>query len=619
MSPSKARPRSAWLAAAGFLVAALVWIAAAQPAQAAFSTGKCAGDDITGRGASFARDAHQIFNFYFRNIFCSGTPGQGTINANYEAQGSGAGRLSMKVRNDTPRFGMTDEPPTPREVQQMNTGVGNGDPATDNSNPNDDGEIHVVPAAVGAVAPIVHFPNNCDPTLLPAAARAPQVTLNNVADVSIRVRFTKTQWEGIWGDEAGFRKWTEVFPDLAADSDCDVDITRVVRFDESGTSYAFKDYLNTINGGRGWLTTFGSGANGTREWPGATFGTRTDCSGSPNGPGGGATENTDRLTSGCSNGNGALVNTVKSTNGSIGYSDISTARTTGALAVTPGQTPNTYWTQLQNGSGEFTEPTFDAGGYRTDGGRGANCLSTQFSNVPTDTFDNWVPVSGVNSPTGYGICTLTYGLVFDDNATVWGNSSSEESKARTVKDYWNSVLSDGSQGLLFGQDYAPLPAQILAISRAGIDEVDWDKASNPPPPPTCPPDCPPPPPECGPDHPELCPPPPPPSNKISLQRTKIDSKKGTATVQVRLPGAGRAELVGKSKKPKMTVGSTVLNANASGTYGMTLKPSNKAKQVLKKKGKLKVQITVSFTPTGGEAGDPKTTDATLKLAKKKKK
>src|SRR5262245_34506999 len=112
--------------AAGILAALAVLlgvVALAPKAQAAFTTGKCAGADIIGRGASFQRDAQTLFNFNFKNNYCLGTPGFGTINVTYEALGSGAGRTSMKVRTDTPRFGATDEPPTPLEVQQMNVGT----------------------------------------------------------------------------------------------------------------------------------------------------------------------------------------------------------------------------------------------------------------------------------------------------------------------------------------------------------------------------------------------------------------------------------------------------------------------------------------------------------------
>ena len=44
-------------------------------------------------------------------------------------------------------------------------------------------------------------------------------------------------------------------PRARADADCEKPIIRVVRFDQSGTTFTFKDYLNSINGGRGWMTT----------------------------------------------------------------------------------------------------------------------------------------------------------------------------------------------------------------------------------------------------------------------------------------------------------------------------------------------------------------------------
>ena len=82
-------------------------------------------------------------------------------------------------------------------------------------------------------------------------------------------------------------------------------IIRVVRFDDSGTSFAFKDYLGTINGGRGWLTTYEDGTAGPASGR-APNSARAASAAAPNGPGKQA-DTTDHLTSGCANGNGALV------------------------------------------------------------------------------------------------------------------------------------------------------------------------------------------------------------------------------------------------------------------------------------------------------------------------
>ena len=581
---------------------------------------ECDGGDITGRGASFARDAHNVFINNFEPIFCEGIPSPAIT---YEALGSGAGRLAVKVRNDAPRFGMTDEPPTPAEIAQMDAGTGN-EPAESDVNPNDNGLIHVVPAAVGAVAPLVNFPDGCDVGELPEASRTAEQNLDadGTPDDVMRVKFTKAQYENVWAKSAAADEWDEVFPDLAGDVDCEEPIIRVVRFDDSGTSFAFKDYLNTIDGGEGWLTTYVGGANKTREWPNAVFGARADCAGTPNGPGS-QEDAVDQLTSGCSNGNGALVAKLVATDGSVGYSDISTARgNSPSLAVTPEANDNdTYWTQIQNGADSFTEPTSSPNGFRTDAPKGANCQTTEFEGLPESTLGDWSKATGVTSEVGYGICTLTYGLVFDDNADVWGNTPAEEAKARTVVDYWENIVSTPAQAALFPNDYAPLPVAIREISREGIAEVDWNKG------------------EGGGGNggggnggggggggggttPVVTPP----SNLFSLPKKTISSKTGQATVSVKIPGPGKVEMVGttnvpsakssRAPKKKITVGKVVLTASKAGTYNLTLRPSAAAKKRLREKGKLRVSLKVTYTPTGGTA-KTSNSSVTLKLSTKK--
>lgn len=656
MSRTIRAPRRGFSAALAGAIAlvltALMAIGLVPQANAAFTTGKCAGDNIVGRGASFARDAHQVFNGYFKLTNCAGTPGAGKINVTYEAQGSGAGRTAVKVRNGAPRFGMTDEPPVPSEINEMNKGVAGTPPVID-SDPSNDGLIHVVPAAVGAVAPLVNFPDGCDAGLLDAASRTPEEMGGAPGSEFplglVRVRFTKDEFEKIWAKESTHDNWVEVFPELVGDAECNKPIIRVVRFDESGTSFAFKDNLRTINEGRGWLTTFGSqGEGGTRRWPGGTFGKREDCPkvGSPAdfpvGPGADSTEasnpGADQLTSSCFNGNQGIVDKMVLTDGSVGYSDISTARRNPtSFAITPRANSGSafdndlYWTQIPSGpgAGVFEEPTADAKGFRTDGNEGSNCQNAVFTNqgnpLPS-TLEDWSKVSGVNSAGAYAVCTITYALVFDDNADVWGNTPGEESKARTVKDYWESSLSTEAQNQLFTRDYSKLPAPILQLAREGIAKVDWNKGE-------------------GGGNPGgggnngggggggsdagTAPLPIKPSNLFTLPRKSISSKTGGATVSVKLPGPGKLEMVGTAKvqtaqksakraflKTKtIKVGSVVLNATKAGTFNLTLKPSAAAKKELRRKGALRVSLKLTFTPTGGE---PKvtTTSLTLKLKQK---
>jgi ABC-type phosphate transport system substrate-binding protein len=580
------------------LLSVLSAVAFSPRADGAFSTAKCAGPDIIGRGASFARDAHKVFNFQFKNNYCIGTPGFGVINVDYEALGSGAGKSSMKVREEGgPRFGMTDEPPPPAEIAQMNAGTGS-EPAETDSDPSDNGEIQVIPAAVGAVAPLVNFPDGCDATDLPEAAKT------STDPALLRVRFDREQFEKVWAKDAAFDTWREVFPSLDAVAACEKPIMRVVRFDTSGTTFAFKDYLNSINGGRGWLTTFiANGEN--RQWPNSVVGPRADCGVGKTGPG--SEENSiDHLTSGCSNGNGSLVAKLIETDGSIGYSDISTARNASpSLAVDPaGGDNDTYWTQVENAGEDFVEPTAAANGFRTDGDKGANCQATEFDGIPSSTFEDWSLATGVNSEVGYGICTMTYGLVFDDNSDVWGGSPVEEAKARTVKDYWSNIVSSAGQGALFANDYAPLPPSVLAIAKAGVESIDWEGGGGeeetvPPPPP--------PPVNNGPLV-------VPPSNTFSVTKKAISSKTGKAIISLKLPGAGKVVMVGKAKVggKNIKVGKVTLNAAKAGTFKLTLNPSPAAKKALKKAGSLKVKLQITFTPTGGSAKSTSTA-VTLKL------
>lgn len=632
MSRTLRAPGGAWrialLGALALAAAVLAALTSSPPsAEAAFTTAQCQGADTSGRGASFARDAHQVFRLQFQTGFCGGTaPAVG-----YEALGSGAGRrvvgertsgtgtepntTGANSRNQPPRFGMTDEP--------VNESTGKPQIIGGTDAPGDESPIHQIPAAVGAVPVLVNFPNDCDVNLLPDASKTDEQNLDgdSTPDDVVRVRFSKTQLEKIFAKDDDSDNWTEVFPSLTPDADCNKPIIRVVRFDDSGTTFTLKDYLNRILPSRRWIPDFTAPAGSTaatRQWPNATFGPRTDCPptgtppAAPSGPGS-QDDATDQLTSGCASGNGSLVSKLIGTDGSIGYSDISTARTAG-LAITPEAAApgdnDTYWTQAQNGAGgnnaqgplagnQFTEPTADDNGFRTDGLTGSRCATTTFTGVPESTLGDWTNASGVNSPAGFGICTLTYGLLFDDYKKAYAlqpDQAGEERKARTVKDYWTAIVSDGGQAVLFGKDYSPLPASVLAISRAGVNAVGFDKAATggggtPPvvnPPVVNPPGT-------------TTPPPVVPSNRFTIVRTTLRSRQGTGQFTVRVPGRGTLTLSAKAKsgRKRINVDAVRLTVSRSGTYRLNLKPGKAAKRILKKRGKLRVSVRITFTPRGG--------------------
>src|SRR5262249_15469860 len=140
-----------------------------------------------------------------------------------------------------------------------------------------------------------------------------------------------------------------------------------------------------------------------------------------------------------------------------------------------------FWSQGQNPSNAWTEPTADPNGFTTTGAHGANCHNATFTGIPASTLGSWFTTSGSDSTTGaYVVCALTYDLAWDDYKGPYSlqgcGDACEEQKARTVKDYLSSIVSDGGQDLLTGLDYSPLPENILTISRTGVNAICWDKS-----------------------------------------------------------------------------------------------------------------------------------------------
>jgi hypothetical protein len=105
--------------------------------------------------------------------------------------------------------------------------------------------------------------------------------------------------------------------------------------------------------------------------------------------------------------------------------------------------------------------------------------------------------------------------------------------------------------------------------------------------------------------------PPCPSNDFSLGKLRRNKKKGFVTVEVTVPGPG-ALVAAIGKKLKATVPQPV----AAGTLRVKVKALGKGVRTLKRKGKLRGRLSLTFTPPNG---DPNTLSRKLKLIKKLKK
>lgn len=97
-----------------------------------------------------------------------------------------------------------------------------------------------------------------------------------------------------------------------------------------------------------------------------------------------------------------------------------------------------------------------------------------------------------------------------------------------------------------------------------------------------------------------------PSNRFKFGKLKLNRRKGTATLLVSVPGAGKLVLRGKGLKKATRA------ARRAGTVKLPLKPVGKARRKLLATGKAKLKAKVTFTPSGGS---PLTRTRSLTLKK----
>jgi DNA-binding beta-propeller fold protein YncE len=99
-----------------------------------------------------------------------------------------------------------------------------------------------------------------------------------------------------------------------------------------------------------------------------------------------------------------------------------------------------------------------------------------------------------------------------------------------------------------------------------------------------------------------------PSNAFKIGKPKLNRKKGTAKLPVKVTDAGKLSLAGKGvRKARKSLG-------AAGAAKLAIKPKGKLKRKLRRVGKAKVKVKVTFAPTGGT---PASKAKKLKLIEKR--
>lgn len=385
----------------------------------------------------------------------------GTKKVTYSPAGSGAGRTAFGATNTagSPRnlnvdFGGADEAPTPTQVANANEGPNLGSTA-------DDGILHTLPIGQGAVAVNFRVPDGCQ---IPASGP------RSLSRVKAEGFFRGLTAYDQWGELVGYSNIDASPGSGLTDAQCGgKKPARVVRFDNSGTTFLLKRYLDAAAGGAfDWSEASEGGTLANNAWPSATINAGE-------------------------NGNGPLLDLLNNqgANGGIGYADLGASRGRNfGWAYSGGTfTPDdrSFWVYMQQiATSSYVSPA------KTNdqvGTKGARCLGVQYSNVPASTTASWFSVTGVPTPTDYPICGLTYALAWASPSAVGINSLS---RAVGRRDYIGYMLDRPGLGTTppgsqcdstdsrYGKgqcklpvnDYARLPASIFTIARAGMTQLD---------------------------------------------------------------------------------------------------------------------------------------------------
>jgi hypothetical protein len=106
-----------------------------------------------------------------------------------------------------------------------------------------------------------------------------------------------------------------------------------------------------------------------------------------------------------------------------------------------------------------------------------------------------------------------------------------------------------------------------------------------------------------------------PDNTFGLAATQRNKKKGTATLTFNLPNPGKLTGAGKGARVSVTTSGTVGSVLApnSGPSQLLVKAKGKQKRKLNETGMVKLRLSVTYTPTGG---DPSTQSVKVRLKKK---
>jgi ABC-type phosphate transport system substrate-binding protein len=465
---------------------------------------------ISGRGASFLTRAMSAFISGYTSDVCgpvaSDSP-SGTnmlvYNQTGVPNGSGQGQVTTSCRMDAfggtdipyDQGGGTDVPFGSGVLDKLNAAPGTNGPCTAGYTPPYQPGPTTFPDATDQQANVMSFPvaGSSAAIVVNLAAGAANGCPNRTSATQA-INLAAAAVSGLAGGD--IKQWSD--SRLTANNpglvNCNVPVTRAVRFDKSGTTQIFKNYLKnadanrsgaTCDPGTSWATLW-QDANNT-SWPGAP-GAPTSPPTSQPAP---ATATCSAVTNGGANGNNSMITAIRATNGTFGYPDDADALAiTGTPAVTLASVRNAANTSFQGpgtGAANCDFPILLPGGTTTTA-VGLDQSRDPSPGIDVYTNDTWAfnndaawpaPFANPNvnhadatfKGTKYPICGLTFVLIYTglNNGTV-PNAIARltANQRRTLYSFITYVLSPAAQGRMAAAHYAPLPASFLSTLRSGF-------------------------------------------------------------------------------------------------------------------------------------------------------
>ncbi len=431
---------------------------------------------IKGEGSSAQKAAQQNvwipgFELSKNPDACSGTQGGGDKpKVTYAPEGSGAGLKAFGAEGEsifhgeTVQYAGTDEAPN---LTQKNEIEAHG--PTVKQKP----DLATIPVTQFAVAIVIHLPNGCTATSAEKGAEG-RLVLQNKALYQLWIGHISTWGELIALEEKeGPGNKDAISPAVPCLSE---HITHVVRFDQSGTTHTFKEYLNLISKEKVPFTNDAGEPDGTKN-----FGETAEGAENQSWPTG------DAVVRPVKKGGGeeaALVATMPS---SVGYVNLAEARAnTTFVPPAGGASKLAFWAELQNTGTEteteskkkqkYADPSSD--GEVTELAN-SNCEGEKFTNgegskfPPASVFDTWNNVTSNTKQKHYALCGLTYDLevsyenLFKEPPAV--------GQATTAENYLAYVLNESAEGgqqlIKNKEDFFEIGSKLDAEAKAGLEQV----------------------------------------------------------------------------------------------------------------------------------------------------